>query len=181
MMKFAHPPFDEWLTTDQPLSAYQAQALQEHLKTCEQCQKLSASWEQVHRLLATTPQAAPAAGFTARWQMRAATEKLKKQRHHTWLLLSFTASAALGLLIFFGLKIGNLFQSPAQALILQTYGIALWAYLIESIQILMRSGSRLVFGLPAAALALFVGITSILGVLWLVAFRQLTAQDRRVE
>jgi hypothetical protein len=178
MAKFTHPPYDEWLTTDQPLSPYQNQALQEHLTACETCRQLQTSWNGVRRLMSATPQLAPAAGFTSRWRERQALARLARQRQQIWLTLGFTASAAAGLLIFFGLQLARIFDSPT-LLLLKAYTISTAVTLVEAFERLFSTSLRLTNSLPLAGIVLGLGFTSLLSVLWFVAYRQLTSETRR--
>ena len=180
MAKYTHPPFDEWLTTDQPLSPYQNQALQEHLNACESCRQLQASLNGVQRLFQTTPPVTPTTGFTTRWRERQAREHLTRQHQQTWTMLGFTASAVAGLLIFFGLQLASLINSPI-LLLLKAYTISTVVTLLEAIEHLFTRGLRLTDSLPLAGIVLVIGFTCMLSVLWFVAYRQLTSETRRAE
>jgi predicted anti-sigma-YlaC factor YlaD len=97
-----HQLFEDWLFSEDPLNPEQAQALQEHLKTCDSCRQLSAAWSEVETLFASTPPAKPAPGFTSRWktrwQSKLANELHKRQRRQTWSIFAITT---LGTVLLF--------------------------------------------------------------------------------
>ena len=72
-----HP---EWLLDDDPMDEDQARELQAHLATCPDCPPLADAWREMRQEIATLPPAAPAPGFTARWQARLVEKKVAQQR-----------------------------------------------------------------------------------------------------
>jgi hypothetical protein len=73
-----HRPFEDWLLEDIPLTPEQARDLQAHLRTCTTC----ASLMEVNAALRLTKQAAPAPGFSARFQVRLAVRKAEQRRRN---------------------------------------------------------------------------------------------------
>jgi hypothetical protein len=106
-----HQLFEDWLFSEDPLNPDQAQALQEHLKTCDSCCQLSAAWSEVETLFVSTPPAIPAAGFATRWRARWQSQLVKKmhkrQQRQTWMIFAVTT---LGTILLFILML-NQFRS----------------------------------------------------------------------
>jgi hypothetical protein len=72
-----HLPFETWLLNEQPLTPEQHRDLQSHLRTCEHCTALA----EVNLTLRSAKMAAPAAGFTARFQQRLAAQRALERRN----------------------------------------------------------------------------------------------------
>ncbi len=102
-----HQPYETWLLSEEALPPEQAQALQEHLQTCPACQRLERSWSGVEQLFRRSPLAAPAAGFSARWQARLAEEQRQRQRRNAWVMLAVTGGVAFILLLLLGFGEGR--------------------------------------------------------------------------
>ena len=168
-----HQPYETWLLSDEALLPEQAQALQEHLQTCPACQRLERSWSGVEQLFRRTGLAAPAAGFPARWQARLAEAQRQRQQRNTWIMLAVTGGAAVILLLLLGGYALDLFRSPEQLLIYGVYRLtALYFYARASLEFLpvLRSWVGV---FPLAAWTLTLGLVSILGVLWIVAYQKI--------
>ncbi len=88
-----HRPFEDWLANDQPLTNEQKRELQIHLKDCLHCAALS----EVNLELRAAKMAAPAAGFTARFQSRLAAQRVRERRNRLIGVLILTLGG-LGLL-----------------------------------------------------------------------------------
>jgi hypothetical protein len=85
-----HQPFEEWLLNDKNLTPAETRELDLHLRTCAHCTALSATG----LALRSTPVAAPAAGFTLRFQQRLAAQKVAERRRKLWGMIVFVASGA---------------------------------------------------------------------------------------
>jgi hypothetical protein len=72
-----HRPFEDWLLNEQPLTAEQKHELQTHLQDCTHCSALA----EVNLELHSVKLAAPAAGFTARFQQRLMQQRLRDRRN----------------------------------------------------------------------------------------------------
>jgi anti-sigma factor RsiW len=101
-----HQPFEEWLLSEEPLDETQAQALQAHLDQCQECAPLAQAWKSVRYELSQAPEAAPALGFTQRWQTRQAQRRFERQRRLAWLGTGLNLLA--GFTIFIGLNADKL-------------------------------------------------------------------------
>lgn len=81
-----HLPFEDWLLTDMPVTPEQRRELDLHLRDCSYCSALA----ETGRLLHTTKLAAPAPGFTSRFQARLVVRKAEDRRRRLWGTALFT-------------------------------------------------------------------------------------------
>jgi len=181
MAKSVHQPFETWLFSDEPLTAEQAQALNQHLRQCARCQQREAAWKEVRQALSTSPQVEPRPGFTARWQAKMAAQQLERQRRQVWTILILTAGIIIELLLLLGAQIMNLLRQPGQILIIWVYFISRLLGIIQTIQL---AGEKMAsINLPLLAV---IGSVSALawlsfwGTLWIVAYKQLSARRIRL-
>ena len=72
-----HRPFEDWLLNEQPLTSEQKRELQTHLQDCTHCTALA----EVNFELHSVKMAAPAPGFTARFQKRLAGQRVRERRN----------------------------------------------------------------------------------------------------
>jgi hypothetical protein len=75
-----HQPFEEWLLNDKNLTPAEKRELDLHLRTCTYCTALTSTG----LALRSAPVAAPAAGFTMRFQQRLAAQKIAERRRKLW-------------------------------------------------------------------------------------------------
>lgn len=87
-----HRPFEDWLADDQPLDPEQKRELQTHLQGCLHCAALAETTLQ----LRSAKMAAPAAGFTARFQRRLAAQRAAERRSR-FIGILILAAGGLGL------------------------------------------------------------------------------------
>lgn len=181
MQNSAHLPFEEWLLAERPLSAYQEQALNEHLETCEACRSLQHSWGNVSNLFRTAPIVTPKVGFTARWAERQAAERLQKQRRQAWTIFGIVAVNAVVFLALLASQIIAMATSPAQWLLVKMYFITRYLALVGFFDTIFDAISQTTVAFPLIGLFFLVGLASFFSVIWVVAYRQLTSQTRRVK
>ena len=107
-----HQPFETWLLADEPLTPQQKRELQAHLKTCPACGRLA----EVDLALKSARQAAPASGFSDRFQVRLAARKVALRRRNFWgfFILSLSVLGALAWIAWPVLSLA--FESPANLL-----------------------------------------------------------------
>jgi hypothetical protein len=72
-----HRPFEDWLLNEQPLTSEQKRELQIHIQDCTHCTALA----EVNFELHSVKMAAPAPGFTARFQKRLAEQRVHERRN----------------------------------------------------------------------------------------------------
>jgi hypothetical protein len=128
-----HRPFEDWLLDNQPLTTDQERQLNTHLRTCSSCAALA----EVNLALKSVKVAAPAAGFTDRFQVRLAARKQALRRRNFWgfLLLTVSVLGLLGWVSWPVLK--DLIQSPVNLLASWISSlVSFWA----SLQAIFRTG-----------------------------------------
>jgi hypothetical protein len=128
-----HRPFEDWLLEDQPLTNEQQHQLDTHLRTCSSCSALA----EVNLALKVTRLAAPAQGFTDRFQLRLAARKQALRRRNSlgFILLASSVLVVLGWIAWPVFK--DLIQSPVN--LLTSWMTALVSF-VASLQALFRAG-----------------------------------------
>jgi hypothetical protein len=104
-----HLPFENWLLNDTPVNSQQQRELEVHLRNCSYCSALA----ETGRLLRTAKTAAPATGFTARFQARLAERKIADRRRRLWGSVLFTLGGLALLMWIFAPYAVTFFASPA--------------------------------------------------------------------
>jgi hypothetical protein len=107
-----HRPFEGWLLNNQTLDADEKRQLNAHLQDCSSCTALA----EVNLALKTVKMAAPAAGFTDRFQTRLAARKQALHRRNFWGFLLLTLSVLSVLTLITLPVITSLLQSPVDLL-----------------------------------------------------------------
>ncbi|MEA3326218.1 MAG: hypothetical protein U9R53_02785 [Chloroflexota bacterium] len=82
----SHQPFETWLLSGESLNPQQEQALDAHLQTCKECQKLSIALYQVSVVLETSPEPTPQPGFSQRWHKRLSVHRHQQQQRRMWFM-----------------------------------------------------------------------------------------------
>jgi len=124
-----HQPFETWLLEDQQLSIEQKRELDTHLRTCLHCTALA----DTGLALRTPRMAAPAPGFTARFQKRLEAQRLAERRKRVWGVILFIL-AGLGVFAWVGAPLlYRIFDSPTQLLSLVVSYILFLAVSIEAV------------------------------------------------
>ncbi len=95
----SHQPFESWILDSVELSLENRRTLQAHMETCKQCQRLERRWQAVSQELRARPMAAPAAGFTSRWQASLAERRLQAQRKQALRIFGYLLGGALLILL----------------------------------------------------------------------------------
>lgn len=103
-----HQPFEEWLLNDTPLSHAQKRELDLHVRSCAYCSALL----ETEKVLRSVKMAAPAEGFTARFQARLAERRLAERRRRLWGSVLFLLGGALFLLWLLAPSLFAVFASP---------------------------------------------------------------------
>ena len=107
-----HRPFEDWLLNNQTLSVPEKRQLDTHLQGCSSCSALA----EVNLALKSFTMAAPAAGFTDRFQVRLAAQKNALRRRNFWGFLVLTLSVLSVLTFISWPVITRLLQSPVDLL-----------------------------------------------------------------
>lgn len=180
MTMLNHQPFRDWLFTEEPLNPADALLLQEHLQTCEACQKQRLAWNNVQHLLQTSEQADPEAGFTVRWQNRLAAQRLKKQHKIAWGFFFAAAGSSLIILAVLGWLAADLLRTPQNLLLIFFLRLAEFVTLINSVDDYLSVVRVLIPSLPVVGLVFFTGFICMISVLWLATFKRLSTARRVV-
>lgn len=176
-----HLPFRDWLLSEESLTEEQQQVFQEHLNNCAECRQAQASWGEIHSLIQRTPQLSPREGFVERWELSMAARRAKRQRIQIGLTLFGGVIMVVGILILLSSQFSIVFHSPTQFIMMCVAQLASLFVLLSSVKdylIMFFNNFPL---LPLIGLVLGVGITSLLGVLWLTAYQQLIVARRFVK
>src|SRR6185436_9448712 len=104
-----HLPFEEWLLNETAVTPEQKRDLDLHLRSCAYCSALL----ETGRMLNNAKTTAPAAGFTARFQVRLAERKIADQRRKLWRAFLFTLGGLALLMWLAGPYVASFFASPA--------------------------------------------------------------------
>jgi hypothetical protein len=175
-----HLPYQDWLFEEtQPLSDTQMSELQQHLRECAECRELSSALRQMEASLKMKPMAAPAEGFTLRWQARLQDERALAHRRQTRLTLGFILAGLAGLLgalIVFVWPWLSVLEAVFWAAAYQLYSVVLFlAEVGEFMTNLLQAMTQVI---PLAGWVLAIGMVFELGVLWVVSYRLLTNPRR---
>jgi anti-sigma factor RsiW len=177
-----HLKYEEWLLSDEPLTAEQKLDLQGHLATCEACSRLAAAWNQVEVRLKAAPMLRPQPGFAARWQTHLVEARQKKHRRQNLMILLFSVGGAAALLTILAILALPLLRSPLPLLVRTAYQVTHVVSLADTVFDTAGALSRTVLDIfPASLLVGIFTALCALCVLWIVAVHQLTSQRRVIE
>jgi len=95
----SHQPFENWILDSINLPAEDRRALQAHLDSCAQCQRLSQRWDAVHLELRARPMAAPIPGFAQRWKSGLVERRAREQRKQAWRVFGGLLAGAIFVLM----------------------------------------------------------------------------------
>jgi hypothetical protein len=129
-----HLPFEDWLLDETSVTPVQQRELEQHLRDCSYCAALA----ETGRMLKSVKMAAPAAGFTARFQTRLAERKIADRRRRTWGALLFTLGG-LALLMWIASPYVLSFADAPAAWI--SVGVGWFVFLETTIVALFEAGA----------------------------------------
>ncbi len=112
-----HQPFESWILGEAAPTEGERRLLSTHLGTCAACRELESGWREVESRLRAAPQAAPRAGFTARWHQRAAERRQATVRRLTWLLLLASLGGAVLVGLPLVMELETVLASPGRLLV----------------------------------------------------------------
>jgi hypothetical protein len=161
-----HQPFEEWLLNDKNLNPAEKRELDLHLRTCLHCTALT----ETGLALRSAPVAAPAAGFSLRFQQRLAARKVAERRRRLWGMIVLLVSG-VGLLGWFIAPF--LFAITAAPVEWVTAGIGYFLFILTSLQaltevftVLLRMAADFI---PPYAWMVFASALAGLGLLWTIS------------
>lgn len=177
-----HQYYEDLLFAQQPISSQDDAALQEHLQDCESCQILVSAWQEVESQLHRSAMLDPAPGFTDRWQARLARDGQRVQRRQSMLLLGFSVGGAALLLASLGVLLLPLADSPIVFVVAWLSRLTQMVGLISSTGDVVGNLYQAVNGPVSVIWVIFgAGLVSLMGVLWLVSYRVLSAPRREIK
>ena len=136
-----HQPFEGWLLNDMHLTPEQKRELDLHVRSCAYCSALM----ETGVILRSAKMAAPAEGFTARFQVRLAEGRLADRRRRVWGTLLFLIGGLSFLAWLAGPSILRFLSSPEVWIAsLVEWGI----FLITTFQAMTQAGEVFLNILP---------------------------------
>jgi hypothetical protein len=181
MTMLNHQPFRDWLFTEEPLDPQDALLLQEHLRTCEECQRQRQAWNGALHFLQSAREVSPAEGFLNRWQERLTAQRQRRQHKLAWVFFGVAAGLAMISLTILGWQVFEALRTPQNLLLILFLRIAGFITLMDSIGDYLSLFRALLPGLPLVGLVFFVGFISMISVLWLATYKRLSAVRRIIE
>jgi hypothetical protein len=176
-----HQPFENWILSNDTLSPEEAGSLREHLQNCPHCQRLRSSWNGVEKLFKEAPSVKPAAGFTLRFQERLAEENRRSHHRQSLILLVFNGGMAFFLFLFLMMQVWDLLRSPGHLLVILGFRLmSLLQMANEASELLTTLFGAFLNFTPSVVWPFIAGMLSMLCVLWIVVYKQLTV-SRRIE
>jgi hypothetical protein len=98
-----HKLYESWILDDSTLNKTEQQLLREHLKTCQQCQKLKTAWLESRNRIKSASIYQPQLGFRQRWltmlSKRREFEKTRQVRRTLFILILIMGMAFLGYML----------------------------------------------------------------------------------
>lgn len=171
-----HQLFEDWLFSEDPLSPDQAHALQEHLKTCDSCRRLSVAWSEVEMLFVSSRPVMPAAGFTTRWKERWQSQLMKRmhkqQQRQIWTIFGVTTLGTILLFILVINQFRSTLDSPTDLLLFWVTRItALLSYANAVQDVSFALWRTLLSVFPLSYWAISLSALCALSLLWIFSLR----------
>ena len=155
-----HRPFEDWLLEKETLGEDKKQQLNAHLRDCAACRALAA----VELALESAPTAAPANGFSDRFQVRLAARKKTVRRRNFWGFLFLTLSVVALLVRTTWPVLRPALESPVDLLGSWASGlITLWA----SLMAMFRASAVVVAVVPPSVWVAVLFAAACWSLLWL--------------
>lgn len=171
-----HQPFENWIFTQEALAPEQAQALLEHLQSCETCAALATAWQQVSPMFIAPPILAPSPGFVPRWRQRLEVDRVRSQRRQSLVFFGVGIGLAFVFLVLLAIGVLYTFSSPLEWFLTLSSRLATLFFLADAFRdsfIVLRTALPVSWwisgGLAVAALC----------ILWIFSLQKL-ATVRRV-
>ena len=166
-----HQPFEDWLLEEKPINPKQKLELEAHLRVCTYCSALAATGNALH----SVKKAAPAVGFTVRFQERLAKQKAAERRRRFWGTIVFTLGGLALLMWLAGPYVDSFFASPAGWI----SAVIEWGvFVFTTLQAVAEAGSVLVHVIPGflPAFVWMIVVSALAGIvlLWSVSIWRLT-------
>lgn len=125
-----HQPFETWILNQTELSEKDKHILDNHLQTCNHCQKLSVSWKSVEHELTHTPLAQPKPGFAQRF---IASLTARRNLQHQEQVLRFLLYCSAGAFIALGLLVARVFADKSLLDVVVSLFSSLIGFVLETL------------------------------------------------
>ncbi|HSB66408.1 MAG TPA: zf-HC2 domain-containing protein [Anaerolineales bacterium] len=173
-----HQPFRGWLLSEDELTIEQAQALQDHLGSCDDCRQIESSWKELEAVIDRSSQLSPVPGFVGRWQIRLVEQQQHQQKLRGWYMIGATSLVVISLFVLVIFLLQSLLTAP------DAYVAAIFDRLmvVLSIFFTIRNlvGSVTLPGpfFTLLGMVFLFGIISFMCVLWLATYRKISIARR---
>ena len=155
-----HSQYKELILSDSALNSDQQKALEQHISTCKECRQLRNTWMSCQKTLTHVKMAAPAPGFTRRWEETLARKiRLETVRQHRLTVAGLVLVGFIASLIYLIASgslmhvLANSFTSIVQFMIAISQGLATVGYWLKRLPIAVPLVTGFVlFGLLTAFL-----------------------------
>lgn len=179
-----HQPYENWLLSEETLASEDAQALTEHLETCEHCRELQKAWLGVVDLFQEVPELEPAPGFVNRFQERLALEKQvetsARNRWQSMILLVLIGNVIAGLVVLLATQFLSTYQSPLAWFLSGIYRLASIVAAVNAFQNIFYTLFRNITSVVPAGIWAFLGIGLVGSVAtWVISMTSLSVLNRR--
>jgi hypothetical protein len=172
-----HRPFEDWLLNEQPLTPEKKRELQVHLQDCVHCIALA----EVNLELRSVKMAAPAAGFTLRFQKRLEAQRVLERRNRL-VGAAILAAGGLGMAAWYAAPyLIQFIGSPAEWIAAFVSFLLTLLSMAEAVGDLGSILFRVLPGfIPPFAWLVLISTFSGLGLLWAVSIWRFTRFSRGV-
>jgi anti-sigma factor RsiW len=172
-----HLPFEDWLFSEEALTATQQKGLQDHLRDCPACRQLASRRDELEAGLHELAIVPAPGGFLERWSQLRRQREGQLRLWHAWVVLAVCAAGALVLAAILGWQLAALVLSPVRLAVELGRLVASLASQVTVAEVL---GSVLFQGAQdMVPLPLWVGLVLSLGVLcalWVHVLLRLNVQ-----
>jgi len=169
-----HQPFEDWLLNEKLIDPKQKLDLDAHLRICSYCSALA----ETGKALRSVKIAAPATGFTERFQTHLAARKLAERRRRLWGASLFACGGFVMLAWIAGPSLSSFFTSPATWI---TSLIEWGVFLITTLQAIAQAGSVMLRVMPSFltpfGFMVLVSAFAGFGLLWTVSIWRFARGD----
>jgi predicted anti-sigma-YlaC factor YlaD len=166
--KMKHPQFEALLFDIDHLGHEERIALEAHLRECEHCNVLAASWSDLEGKMLSAPQMEPASGFTERFRERLVVYKRRKQERLTLAVILAILMSLIIVTGFFGAELLTFVPSVVSFLLKSISGLVMLGGLLTILgdfTLVLLEG--ITQSLPAGLLLAIAAATSGLAVIWM--------------
>ena len=180
MKKLNHPPFNDWLLSNEILTPERDRLLQDHLRTCPECGQVNLALNEVRFMFRESGQVNPSNGFTDRWKVRFDLLQERNKKRNAWILFGVAGGTAVLFLAILVWRVFGLINSPIVILTSLVYMWTLSQVYLRNLGELLRISIRFIPTISVISFIFFTGFCSLVSVLWVVTYRKLTMNGRAI-